>query len=197
MPVSRADVIIVNKDFEPRNAEEVFLKQKFIIIDALKQNLVAHDKDQPGKLIQSINVEIDNVDGKLVFTLEMEDYWKFVDEGVSGWGSPNGSQYKFKNDGKPANIGAMLEFIKVRGIKGTPKKVQKGLKSKRIKKALKQINRDKVLKQIAFAIGKSIKKKGIKPTYFFSDVINEELYLQLKEDLTKALGRDIELSFQV
>lgn len=183
MPTSKADVIIVNESFEPRSAKDVFLKHKAAIIQALRQNLIELDKDQPGNLIQSINVDIEHKGSKLTFTLEMEDYWKYVDAGR-------------KQGSKMPPQAAMLEFIKVRGIKANVKKIQTGLKSKRIKKALKQINRDRALKQLAFAIGKSIKKKGIKPTYFFSDVVNEDLYLRLKEDLTKALGQDIELSFQ-
>jgi hypothetical protein len=70
------------------------------------------------------------------------------------------------------------------------KSEKKGIKNKKIKKGLKQINRDKALKQVAYLIQRSIKKKGIKPTHFFSDVVNDDL--KNKIDLAK-VGDSIQL----
>ncbi len=183
MPIERNSVTFVNKDFEPTSATDVLLKYRSTIIDELRQNLIALDKDQPGKLLQSIDIKVTQNNNLLVFTLSMEDYWKYVDEGR-------------RKGAKMPPISAMLEFIKVRGIKPRNTKLIK-VKNKTVRKAVKQVNRDKALKQVAFAIGKSIKKKGIKPTYFFSDVINEDLYLEMKTDLELALKKDIEITFTV
>lgn len=175
MPVKRSSVTIIGKDFEPTNANDVLLKYRASIIESLRQNLIQLDKDQPGKLLQSIDIKITKNSSSLVFTLRMEDYWKYVDEGR-------------RKGARMPPINALLEFIKVRGIKPNAK-IIKGKK--------KQVNRDKALKQVAFAIGKTISKKGIKPTYFFSDVINEDLYLEMKTDLELALKKDIEITFTV
>jgi hypothetical protein len=211
MPIERADRLVINESFLAKNVSDVLLKYRAEIIDSLRKNLIESDKDQPGKLIQSIDVKILQEGDNLTFRLLMEDYYKFIDEGVSGWDKQNSSQYKFKNNGKPANIGAMLNFIRARGIKqykkpngeiiydaniGVKKKNQiKLIKNKQVKKSFKQVTAEKRLKTLAYLIGMRIKRVGIKPTYFFSNVINDELYTKMKLDITKAIGRDIEISF--
>ena len=182
MPENRADLIIVDREFIVKNASDVLYKYKAEIIDALRKNLIEHDKDQPGKLLQSIDVTIEERGQKLVFELEMEDYWIYVDQGRRPGGKMPPSQ-------------ALLEFIKVRGLKLNTKSVRK-FKNKTIRKAQKQISRDKALKSLAFLIGRGIKKKGIKPTHFFSDIINDNLKERLKQDLTIALQKDIEIDIK-
>lgn len=181
MPVDRSSRIIVDRNFEINNAEDVFYKYKAEIIEALRQNLIEKDKDQPGRLIQSINVLIEQRGSRLSFELSMEDYWKYVDEGR-------------RPGGKMPPQKALLDFIKFRGISGNTKQVK--LRNRTVKKAVRQVSRDKKLKQIAFAIGQTIKEKGIKPTRFFSEVINDDLKARLKADLTKALKRDIEINIK-
>lgn len=183
MPISKADAIIVDESFEPKNAEDVLYKYKAIIIQALTDKLIRADKDQPGVLLQSIDVLIHQNGEILSLTLSMEDYWKYVDQGRRPGARMPPTQ-------------PILDFIKVRGIKGNPKKVKPGLKSKRIRKAVRQVNRDKALKQVAFLIARGIKKHGIKPTHFYSDTVNQELKDQLKYDLTQALKKDIEVIFK-
>lgn len=200
MPVSKKDVIIVDREFEAKTAEDVFYKYKAEIIADLNANLIAKDKDQPGRLIQSIDVDITVGNQLISFALKMEDYWKFVDAGVDGTKTKHGSPYSFKDGNKPVNLGAMLDFIKVRGIKPKQTKVNakriKRVRNKTIKKAVKQIGRDKALKQAAFAMGIHVKRHGIKPTHFFTDVINDDLKKRLTADLSKALARDIEIDFK-
>lgn len=183
MPVSKSDVIIVDRKFIVQNAEDVFYKYKSEIIEALRNNLIEKDKDQPGNLIQSIDVTIEEEGTKLTFELQMEDYWKYVDEGR-------------KPGAKMPPQKAMLDFIKVRGIRPKPKKIV-GIKNKTVKKALKQVSRDKQLKSVAFAIGRSIKKHGIKPAHFFSEVVTPELIERLKADLAQALKKDVEVDIKV
>lgn len=200
MPVNKSDVIIIDKDFVPKNAEDVFYKYKAGIIDALTKNLIRDDKDQPGVLLQSIDVHIATQTGVISFALQMEDYWKFVDAGVDGTKTKWGSPYHFKNGNKPVNMGAMLDFIKVRGIKPKQTKVNskqiKTVRNKKIKKAVKQVGRDKALKQASFALGLYVKRHGIKPTHFFTDVINNGLKERLTKDLSIALKKDIEIDFK-
>lgn len=187
MPENRADLIIVDRKFVVKNAEDVLYKYKASIIEALRQNLIEKDKDQPGVLLQSIDVHIFEQGNKLTFELEMEDYWKFVDEGR-------------RAGAKMPPQKAILDFLKSRGISAKvserKKKQIKGIRNKTVKKAVKQISRDKGLKQVAFLIGRSIKKHGIKPTHFYSEVVNDDLKLRLTNDLAKALGKDIEIDIK-
>lgn len=181
MPVDKSSRIIVDNKFEPQNAEDVFYKYKAEMIEALRRNLEQADKDQPGRLIQSIDVVIEQKGAKLSFELSMEDYWKYVDQGR-------------KPGGKMPPQKALLDFIKFRGIKGKPKQVV--VKNKTVRKAVKQVNRDKQLKQIAFGIGMNIKKVGIKPTKFYSSVVDSDFKARLNADLTKALKMDIEVNIK-
>ena len=198
MPVNKADRIIVDENFKPTNVEEYF---DFVVFDTVKKltdELHSLDKDQPGKLIQSIgeNSFVTKAGNKISFQIGMEDYWKFVDAGVDGTSRKWGSKYKFKPDGKPINLEAVKNFIAVRGIKLNSKKIQKRLKNKKIKKALKQVNRDKALKQASWAIGRAIKKHGIKPTHFLTGIINDQFKLRIKNDLSVALKKDVEIVFK-
>mgnify|MGYP003352699205 FL=1 len=90
----------------------------------------------------------------------MLDYWKYVEEGR-------------RRGGKMPPQQAMLNFIRDRGIKVELSKAKsnkiKSLKSKRIKKAVKQISVEKKAKSLAFVLGRSIAKKGIKPTHFLQE----------------------------
>jgi len=166
----------------------VFFKYKDDIIKQLADNLREHDKDQPGRLIQSIDVKILPQGTKISFQLLMEDYWKWVDEGR-------------KKGSKQPPMDAMMEFIKVRGLKNDTSKLRKkkikAVKNKTIRKAYKQTSELVKRKQLAFLIARGIKKHGIKPTYFFSDVINDGLYLKMKKDIEQVLKKEIELQFTV
>lgn len=192
----------VDSNFGASSVSDVFLKYKASIIDELTKNLHESGKDQPGKLIQSVDVKI-GVDGSSVsFKLFMEDYWKYVDEGVQGTkGGGITSQYKFKPGGKRIPLDSIKKFIAARGIAPT-QNIKKGqqlskLRNKKLKKVIKKENKQVALNSAAFAIGTAIKQNGIKPTYFFSDVINDELHFAIKKDLEKVLKKEIELSFTI
>jgi len=199
--ISIDEFTVIGKDFVPDTAEDLLYKYKADIIRSLRENLIDHDKDQPGKLIQSINVNIEVSVKELVFELSMEDYWKFVDAGVDGTQTKHGSPYKYKNNDKIIPIDAMLSFIRVRGLTGrtSVKKAKqvRSTKNRTIKKALKQINKQQALKSLAFAMSKSVKRKGIKPTHFFTDVINDDLKAKMTKDLTEAFKHDIEIAFKI
>lgn len=192
----------VDSNFGASSVSDVFLKYKASIIDELTKNLHESGKDQPGKLIQSVDVKI-GVDGSSVsFKLFMEDYWKYVDEGVQGTKAGGiTSQYKFKTGGKRIPLDSIKKFIAARGIAPT-QNIKKGqqlskLRNKKLKKVIKKENKQVALNSAAFAIGTAIKQNGIKPTYFFSDVINDELHFAIKKDLEKVLKKEIELSFTI
>lgn len=176
-----------DKELELNHAEETFIMFLNEIIDGTTRNLIEADKDQPGNLLQSIGDKSKVYFDKGVLTLEvkMEDYWKYVEEGRK----PGGKMPFPKGDMKP-----ILDFIKFRGIKGNPKKVK--LKNKTVRKAVKQVSRDKALRQVAFAIGMKIKKVGIKPTHFYSEVVTDEFKNRLKIAVSKALARDIEINIK-
>jgi len=114
---------------------------------------------------------------------EAEEYWEFVDQGVVGTGSSggrskttgqftrgSGSPFKFKYD-NPG--GAMVKAIKG-WIKNKP--VSLG---------------DMNITGLAFAIGYSIKRRGLERTMFYSNPVNKALK-KLPDELTDAFRLDVE-----
>jgi len=204
---SKSNFEIVDRKIISEGISGVFMKYRDVIIKDLRNNLHKSDKDQPGKLAQSIDVKIKTDSSNVSFILYMEDYWKFIDEGVQGTeGNGITSQYKFKKAGKRIPLDSIKKFIAVRGISPAmniklhqkEKQIKgKGKLSKKIKKTVKKINKQNDLNSAAFAIGSAIKKHGIKPTYFMSNVINEDLYIIMKQEIEEKLGKSIEMNFLI
>lgn len=197
MPVSRSSVTILDGGFKPTNVEEYL---DFLVADTVRRlvdELERADKDQPGNLIQSIgeNTFVERQGDKITFQIGMNDYWKFVDKGVDGTERKHGSKYKYKNDGKPINLQAVKDFIAARGIQLKKKAIPK-VKNKKIKKTLKKISREKAQLSAAFAIGRTIKKKGIKPTHFYTNVVNDNYKKMVQQNLASVLKKDVQIFFK-
>ena len=60
-------------------------------------------------------------------------------------------------------------------------------------KASKKISMDKRRRSLAFAIALSIKRKGIKATKFYRNVVNQDLETRMAEDIGKAVSVDIKV----
>lgn len=150
------------------------------IIEELKQNLLERDKFASGGLAQSITANVKVMGQVIEMTISMADYWKFVDEGVDGTERKHGSPFKFRK--KNINQKAMLQHIANRGLR-VKAKTSKGKKAAR--------------KGLAFVLGRSIAKKGLKPTRFASDVFEGDLIDNMRKDVAKALGRDILIDLTV
>ena len=97
------------------------------------------------------------------------------------------------------SIKHMLKMIKNSGL--TPdasklrKKKIKSVKNKKIRKAFKQRSLEDRNKSLAYLLGISIKRKGIKPNHFVDKVMNDDLFRKIENDLSTALQRDVELTF--
>ena len=175
-------------------------------MDALAKNLQAEDKIATGNLIQSIKFPVKVFGTKYVATLSMDDYWKFVEEGVKGSESsvlaPK-SPYQFKK--KNIKEGVALNWIRDKGIsvgdigEGTRKKMKKVSKRlfitkpevRKARKEIKSKSLESKRKSLAFLIGRNIAAKGIAPTHFASKVMTQTLIDNLRKDIAKAAKRDI------
>ena len=157
-------------------------RQKFI--EAFQSSLEKHDRNVPGTLWQSVNADIKVFGQKIVLEITMEDYWKYVEEGR-------------KAGGKMPPLEPMLKHIADRGERWNPA-AQNISKFTKNKKGL-QVARKKPLdmntarKTLAFLIGRSIKKHGIKPTHFASEVMDSILLDAFKKDISIAVGRNIKI----
>ena len=99
----------------------------------------------------------------------MFDYYEFMDEGVSGAKNNKGiSRFAYKDKMPP--IKAIRTFMFNRTI------VTANLdKLKRGNRAQKQQNVEDAQNSIAFAISYKIWRDGLKPTNFYSNVVNDAL----------------------
>ena len=191
MPIERADRIVVDKAFVAKTVEDIFLKYRADLIQDLRESLINVNRDQPGDLLQSIDGFIKVESNNISFELVMNDYWKFVDKGVDGWKQSRGSEYKYKKNGKRIPLDAMKKFIKFRGL--VPKSVAKPNKRVNKKLGAKKINA--AYESYAWALGAVIKRDGLRPTHFFTNVINEYLKDKLTKEISEALKKDIEINF--
>lgn len=175
MALKKSDAIIIDDSFESQNIDDVFVSYRSVLVSALQNSLREVDRISSAKLYQSIEVDIERFGRKITFELKMEDYWKFVDEGR-------------KAGGKMPPIDAILKFINFRRIKPiNTKKIKGDRKTKKIKK-------DKANRQLAYLIARKIQKKGIKPTNFYSDVVNDTFKEKFREDISKAFKDDVLIS---
>ena len=156
-------------------------EQRFI--DAFQKAIEKHDKATPGTLWQSVKATTKIFGQSITLEISMLDYWKFVDSGVDGWAKSVGSEYKFKKSGKRIPLDVMKSFIAARGI---PVKALK-------KSGLKKKKPSNPYDSAAWAMGYSVKKKGIKPTHFVKEVTEGSLVDEFKKDISTAVGRDIKI----
>jgi hypothetical protein len=174
-------------------------------IDVLTKT-VAYSTGTAPELVDSIRTNVEFLSGGGVrWTLSMKDYWQFIEFGVDGTEKSQGSKFKFKSGGKPIPKEAMEKFIDTRGI--TFKSLKKygrgkGLESislksrKKVRKSLKDLTYEQEKKTLSFILGRSIKKHGIKPRPFRSDIITPELKKELYDGLREIYKQEIIATFK-
>ena len=155
-------------------------------VEIATQNLEKTDAIGAGALSKSIIAMPVQILGTVYsISISLNDYYKFVDKGVKGWQNEKGgdSPYQFKDykgGGKKSSkmIDAIRQWV-----------ISQSLQSRVIKHPITK--REKFQKSItdtswqtAFIISRSIKKKGLRPTHFWSDT--EKSVLQIAEEEFKA-----------
>ena len=125
---------------------------------------------------------------KLQVDISIDSTYKFLDQGVKGVEGGTGKfSFKSKYPSKKMAL-AILKWMRKRGVATKYKAISKTeVKNQRIKRMVKESNN---LKGMAYAISTNIKKKGIKPTYFFSKAI-EATKKEQKKRFAEALKLDI------
>ena len=139
------------------------------------------------ELSSSINFTAKILGNQFQFTLTMADYYDFINKGVSGTEHIQpGTDYKFRNPNpSPEHVGEIKSWMNNRGLfktKGSKFTPRGGLKE------LTAGNKDSQ----AFGMTKGIKKKGIKGSHFYDEVVTTDRLKKLSSDLTKAAGKDIQ-----
>ena len=133
-------------------------------------------------LSKSIRFQVSKEEGGFSTKFYMADYGEYLDKGVSGNkvqrsykdydNKTKTSPYKYTNKHPPTGI--LEKWIKRKGLKGRDKKSGRFIKNK----------------SFAFAIAKSIQKKGIKSLSFFQRPLGLQ-FKELEKDMLKMITLDI------
>lgn len=149
---------------------------------------------------ESIRSEVvyNEAEEKFTISFYMLNYGTYVNQGVSGSEPGNNQEYtnwrgeKVKSDFAYSNkmppVAVIEKWVKKKNIKG-----RKSLKKYRKNKTgtIKGAGQFMTNKSLAFAISKSIKRKGIRSTSFFTKPFGS-LYSEMKEGMVPILREKIQ-----
>ena len=116
-------------------------------------------------------------DKTVIATLRMPSEWKYINYGVKGLrGGRSTNGYRFKHYGlSPEGRLRFRQWMRNNQIVPDIKK------NEALFKAYPK-NKEKTLNRLAYVIARSVKNKGIEPQPFFTDVINDRVMQQLRQD---------------
>lgn len=137
------------------------------LVKELTKQLISHDKVATRNLVNSLDFDVIEQAEKLSLVLKADYYLRYVDEG--------------RKKGNPPPTDDIAKWIKVKGISGRSIGSISGKKGKGVSKIKPE--------QLAFAISRSIGKKGIKATNVINTSINN--VLSNLDSLSEAYKQDI------
>lgn len=143
------------------------------VVTKAQVNLNKDGSNATGKGEDSIHAEDIEVDGsKMGIDIVYLDRLKFINDGVKGTEGGKGKyQFKTKWPNKKMAL-EILKWLRVRGKRAIKYKAIS--KTERKDQSLKRKTaKSDDLKGLAYAVATSIKKKGIKPTHFFTKAIKD------------------------
>jgi len=153
--------------------QDVLIEWGNEVIDKLQASLIAkQSRNTTLNLYSSLVVlPIELGDSKFTLKFQAEDYWKFINEGVKGVGGQkkDGSVWTQKGGASPYTFRDKKPPTEALSLWA----YAKGLN--------------------VFAVQNSIFHKGIKPTHFWDEVINQNLVKDLVKRLEKAGAKEVEL----
>ncbi len=148
-----------------------------LFVDSTKRNLEQRHGNASFKLFDSIAADIQIVGLNFRFTILMEDYWQFKDEG--------------RSPGKKPPLKPIIDWIfNKHDFKAAVGATRTGLKSMKMAK-FGDISAPAAILSAAIGIQNKIGKYGTKPSNFVADVLTEEAIGFLRADLAAAVGRDV------
>lgn len=147
---------------------------KKFVVQQSRSRLSKSKKNNSKKLYDSIGGEVKVNPNSFSLSFFMEDYGKFQDKGVSGTEKKYNTPYSYTSKMPP--IKPLAEWAKSRGIR---------LRDEQGKFKKGNYN------TIGFLISRSIFRKGIKPSLFFTKPF-EQGFKKLPDELLEAYGLDVE-----
>ena len=147
------------------------------VIQQSRSNLSKGKKNASKELYNSLGYQVSKSAQTTSLAFNMADYGKFQDKGVSGTEKKYNTPYKYTNKMPPTKA---LDSWVVR--KGIAPRTSGGRFAKR--------------EGIKFAIAKAIKKKGIRPSLFFTKPF-EAAFKRLPDELVEAYSIGLEKQIQI
>lgn len=126
--------------------------------------------------------------GVLTLKFEMNDYWRFVDEGRKAGSVSEDGQSKIA---QWSDTRGLAEKIRISDLAN--RKQKQSLSKRKGLKTLKKMPFDRAKKAAGYLVARSLKKKSLDPTHFFDEVINDGRIEELKQRLTEVIKKDIQI----
>lgn len=164
--------------------------QKFtgMILQKSEENYEERIRSRTGALQKSIRPRTDISGSDVAVQIYADDYLDFVDQGVTGvgFGEVDGVSYQGSTMYRTVHNGK-FKFKNLHISRGMVDKIEQFW----IASAGMSIPAGIDPRQFAIMIAKNIKRRGIKPTKFFTDAINEVSTKELEKELGQVMNREI------
>ena len=156
-----------------KETKEALIKFRDFVIQQSRSRLTKGKKNVNKDLYNSLDGDVKVMPNSINVQFSMEDYGVFQDKGVSGKEKKYNTPFSYTNKMPP--LKPLANWAKFRNIR---------LRDKKGRFSKGNYN------TIGFLIARSIYKKGIKPSLFFTKPF-EQAFKKLPEELTEAFGLDI------
>jgi hypothetical protein len=156
---------------ETKEALNKFAKH---VIQQSRSNLTRNNKNYTKSLYDSLKSEVNVGPNSFSLSFIMDEYGAFQDKGVSGTEKKYNTPFSYKQKMPP--VKPLADWAKFRNI--------------RLRNAKGQFAKGNY-NTIGFLIARSIYKKGIKPSLFFTKPF-ERAFDNLPDELVKAFGLDFD-----
>lgn len=162
-------------------------------LTAAAENLKKTESVTTGKLVESLDFDLETTSTGYVINFTALDYYRFVDLGVRGSGaSRKNSSSPYKYTDKMPPIAPIRKWIKDNRLTARATDVKR---YGAIDRETKAIDQNKANKSLAYLIARSIKNEGLKATNFWTDAL-EETFADFGQNLSKALGVNVSINIQ-
>lgn len=177
------------------NTARVLVDMAAYLISEAQNNLNNDGTNTTGDLESSMSISDLDISGQLMSVdVLILDRYKFINDGVKGVEGGTG-KYQFKTIRPTVEmVRSIKSWLRKRGARATKYKAisRTERKDKRIKKMKTEAESQTSL---AWAVATSVKKKGIKPTKFFTKAVRAT-EKKFREEMAKGIKLDIIESFK-
>lgn len=185
-----------NFDDEFTIADKIMTEWGKNVVDAMVLNLTQLNKKASSDLIQSIAFDVKDHGDYIQLKLLAAPHYKFVNDGRRGvkmkWtDNPDLMIGKRKPTAKLPPFEAISNWIRFKGVTSLSKSGL-GFKTRQTSRVS-----DKVKKmQLVELIRRKIKRDGIEPTYFYTQVVNKQTINDLSQILLNQTGKQLVVNFK-